>query len=178
MISHLDVFPTLCDWLEIERPAWLEGRSMLPVLRGEEKELNDEVFAEVNYHASYEPVRAVRTQRFKYIRRYAGRATPVLPNCDDSPSKDLWLEYGWRGRAVPQEELYDLIFDPAEQTNLRADPNSAPVLREMRGRLERWMTRTNDPLLKGPVPAPPGAKVNPVDGVSPKEPVVDAGHQL
>jgi hypothetical protein len=24
------------------------------------------------------------------------------------------------------------------------------------------------------VPAPPGAKVNPVDGVSPREPVVDA----
>jgi N-sulfoglucosamine sulfohydrolase len=178
MVSHLDIFPTLCDWLEIERPAWLEGRSVLPLLRGEEKELNDEVFAEVNYHASYEPVRAVRTQRFKYIRRYDGRTTAVLPNCDDSPSKDLWLEYGWRGRAVPQEELYDLIFDPAEQNNLRADPNSAPVLREMRGRLERWMTRTNDPLLKGPVPAPPGAKVNPVDGVSPKEPVVDAGRQL
>ena len=177
MVSHLDVFPTLCDWLELERPAWLEGRSMLPLLRGEEKELHDEVFAEVNYHASYEPVRAVRTQRFKYIRRYDGRATPVLPNCDDSPSKDLWLEYGWRGRAVPQEELYDLIFDPAEQNNLCADPNSAPALREMRGRLERWMTRTNDPLLKGPVPAPPGAKVNPVNGVSPKEPVVDAGRQ-
>ena len=177
MVSHLDVFPTLCDLLEIEKPAWLEGRSMLPVLRGEKKELNEEVFAEVNYHASYEPVRAVRTQRFKYIRRYEGRTTPVLPNCDDSPSKDLWLEYGWRQRAVPQEELYDLIFDPTEQNNLRADPNSAPALREMQGRLDRWMARTNDPLLKGHVPAPAGAKVNPQDGVSPKEPVVDANQQ-
>jgi hypothetical protein len=36
------------------------------------------------------------------------------------------------------------------------------------------MRRTADPLLEGPVPAPPGAKVNPVDGVSPQEPVVDA----
>jgi hypothetical protein len=44
----------------------------------------------------------------------------------------------------------------------------------MRGRLESWMRRTDDPLLKGPVPAPPGAKVNPVDQISPKEPVVDA----
>ena len=178
MVSHLDVFPTLCELLEIERPAWLEGRSMLPVLRGEKKEINEEVFAEVNYHASYEPARAVRTQRFKYIRRYAGRATPVLPNCDDGPSKDLWLEYGWRERAVPQEELYDLIFDPAEQNNLCAAASAASTLREMRGRLERWMTRTNDPLLKGPVPAPPGAKVNPVDGISPKEPVVDANPKL
>ncbi len=177
MISQLDVFPTLCEVLEIEKPAWLEGRSMLPVLRGEKKELNDEVFAEVNYHASYEPVRAVRTQRFKYIKRFAGRTTPVLPNCDDSPSKDLWLEYGWRQREVVQEELYDLIFDPAEQNNLCAGANPTPALREMRGRMERWMARTNDPLLKGPVAAPPGAKVNPVDGVSPKEAVVDASQK-
>jgi arylsulfatase A-like enzyme len=177
MISHLDVFPTLCELAEMEAPAWLEGRSILPVLRGDKKEINDEVFAEVNYHASYEPARAVRTQRFKYIRRFGGRTTPVLPNCDDSPSKDLWLEHGWRRREVPREELYDLIFDPTEQNNLCADRSTASELREMRGRLERWMTRTNDPLLKGPVPAPPGAKVNPVDGVSPREPVVDANQR-
>jgi len=44
----------------------------------------------------------------------------------------------------------------------------------MRGRMEAWMKRTNDPLLLGKVKAPKGAKVNPADGVSPKEPVVDA----
>jgi hypothetical protein len=73
--------------------------------------------------------------------------------------------------------LYDLIFDPTEQNNLSGNAGSSPALQEMRGRLERWMTRTNDPLLKGPVPAPPGAKVNPVGGVSPKEPVVDANQK-
>ena len=26
MVSHIDIFPTLCDLLEIERPAWLQGR--------------------------------------------------------------------------------------------------------------------------------------------------------
>ncbi len=174
MVSHLDVFPTLCEVLQIEKPAWLEGVSLLPAVRGEKKEIHDEVFAEVNYHASYEPVRAVRTQRYKYIRRFAGRATAVLPNCDDGPSKDLWLEYGWKQRELAQEELYDLVFDPAEQNNLVADAKSAAALGEMRGRLAKWMARTNDPLLKGPVAAPKGAKVNPVDGTSPKEPVVDA----
>lgn len=177
MISHLDVFPTLCEALEIERPAWLEGRSAMPALRGEKKEINEEVFAEVNYHASYEPVRAARTQRFKYIRRYGTGTTPVLPNCDDSPSKDLWLEYGWRQRELPREELYDLIFDPAEQNNLRADAAAGAALREMRGRLDRWMARTNDPLIAGSVAAPPGAKVNPADGLSPREAVVDANQK-
>jgi N-sulfoglucosamine sulfohydrolase len=98
----------------------------------------------------------------------------VLPNCDDSLSKSLWLEYGWRDRDIAKEELYDLVFDPGEQNNLCANRNSGATLREMRGRLDHWMTATNDPLLHGPVPAPPGAKVNPADGTSPKEPVVDA----
>jgi N-sulfoglucosamine sulfohydrolase len=173
MVSHIDVFPTLCELLEIDLPPWLEGLSLTPAVRGDKKEIHDEVFAEVNYHASYEPVRAVRTQRYKYIRRFGNRKTAVLPNCDDSPSKDLWLEHGWRRREQPQEELYDLVFDPNEQNNLVKD---TAALNEMRGRLDTWMKRTNDPLLKGAVPAPRGAKVNPVDGLSPREPVVDAAN--
>ena len=73
-----------------------------------------------------------------------------------------------------RKELYDLVFDPAEQCNLATSASSLPALNEMRGRLDAWMKRTHDPLLSGPVPAPPGAKVNPVDGISPREPVVDA----
>lgn len=174
MVSHIDLFPTLCEWLKIQPPAWLEGRSLIPVLEGRSKEIHDEVFAEVNYHASYEPARAVRTQRYKYIRRYGDRHTPVLPNCDDSPSKSLWLEHGWKQQTLGTEELYDLVFDPAEQCNLAAGGKSSPMLDEMRGRLDGWMKRTNDPLLRGRVAAPPGAKVNPADGISPREPVVDA----
>jgi N-sulfoglucosamine sulfohydrolase len=173
MVSHVDIYPTITEMLGLKRPAWLEGKSLLPVLRGEVKEVNEEIFAEVNYHASYEPKRAVRTQRYKYIRRYGDRTIPVLPNCDDSPSKSLWLEYGWKDKLQPREQLYDLIFDPAESHNLAGDPQAAVALREMQGRLDAWMKRTDDPLLKGPVKAPKGAKVNPVDQTSPKEPTVD-----
>jgi N-sulfoglucosamine sulfohydrolase len=169
MVSQIDIFPTLCDYLKIPPPAWLEGKSMLPILDGRVNEIHDEVFAEVNYHASYEPVRAVRTQRHKYIRRWDERHIAVLPNCDDSPSKNLWLEYGWKQQPLAAEELYDLVFDPAEQRNLVGDAKSSAALAEMRGRLEAWMKRTKDPLLRGPVAAPHGARINAVDGTSPRE---------
>lgn len=170
LISHLDIFPTLCEYLEIEKPMWLEGKSFLPILRGQQREINDEVFAEVNYHAAYEPKRAVRTSRWKYIRHYGGRKMPVLPNCDDSLSKNLWLSHDWKHQPIAEEELYDLVFDPTEHQNLAPDPGHHPVLDEMRQRLNRWMDATDDPLLRGPVAAPHGAQVNSPDGVSPNEP--------
>jgi arylsulfatase A-like enzyme len=174
MVSHVDIYPTLAELLKLKPPAWLEGKSILPLLRGEDKEINDEIFAEVTYHASYEPKRAVRTQRYKYIRRYGDRTAPVLPNCDDSPSKSLWLEHGWSQQKLPKEQLYDLVFDPMERRNLASEAESTPVLAKMRNRLDGWMKRTSDPLLKGPVPLPSGGKANPVDGISPKDPPVVA----
>jgi arylsulfatase A-like enzyme len=169
MVSHVDLFPTICDLVEIEPPDWLQGRSMMPLIRAQVAQIHDEIFAEVTYHASYEPKRAVRTLRYKYIRRFDGRPAPVLPNCDDSLSKGVWLEHAWRDRPPAEERLYDLIFDPNETSNLANEPEMAEVLAEMRDRLERWMVETDDPLLRGPVPAPSGSKVNDPDGLSPRE---------
>ena len=97
----------------------------------------------------------------------------MLSNCDDSPSKDLWLEHGWAEEELDQEELYDLLFDPVEKNNLVTKNKLKPVLQEMRDRLDLWMRETNDPLLKGPVPAPPGSWVNSPDAISPGKIEID-----
>jgi arylsulfatase A-like enzyme len=34
MVSHLDLYPTLCDVLGIPQPDWLEGKSLLPLVNG------------------------------------------------------------------------------------------------------------------------------------------------
>ncbi len=170
LISHIDIFPTICDLLEIDRPRWLQGTSILPLLRGEVRQIHDAIFAEVTYHAAYEPMRAVRTPRWKYIRRFDHHLGPVLPNCDDSLSKDVLMAHGWKERSRPLEQLYDLIFDPNEASNLANDLSVAVVLEEMRSRLDDWMYNTNDPLLHGPVPAPHGAELNDPDQLSPSYP--------
>lgn len=170
MVSHLDIYPTLCELLQIRSPDWLQGRSFLPVLRGEKAEINEELFSEVNYHASYEPKRAVRTKRWKYIRHYGGRRHPVLPNCDDGYTKTYWVKNGWAKQIVAPEGLYNLLFDPNERNNLATDPAHRATLNAMRQRMDQWMHTTNDPLLRGPVPAPRGARVNPPDEISPRDP--------
>ena len=100
MVSQIVGKMSICELLGIERPPWLQGRSLLPLIRGEVEEINEEIFAGVTYHAAYEPQRAVRTHRWKYIRRYVEQSTPVLPNCDDGSSKEEWLAHGWAGRTL------------------------------------------------------------------------------
>jgi arylsulfatase A-like enzyme len=172
LVTHLDVYPTLCDLAGLEHPPFLQGRSLLPLVRRDVDELHDAVFAEATFHAAYEPQRAVRTRRWKYIRRYGDRVTPVLANTDDGPSKDLLLRYGWAERKIPAEQLYDLVFDPGEAANLAGEPGHAGVRRALAERLDRWMHDTEDPLLHGPVAAPPGAELNLPDQRSASEPTV------
>lgn len=147
MTSDLDIFPTVCDLLQIEPPPWIRGKSLLPLVSQETPKLHDELFFEINDHAAYEAVRAVRTERWKYIRRIDEHRTPVLLNCDNGESKSLWLNYGWEDQPVPEESLHDLVFDPNETNNLAGDVASQEILKVMRERLMRWMESTNDSLL-------------------------------
>ena len=171
LVSHIDLFPTICEAAGLQPPGYLQGRSMMPLMRGERAEIRDHLFGEVSYHAAYEPARAVRSHRFNYVRHFDGRGKPNLPNCDDGLSKTHWLDQGWRTQPVDAEALYDLTFDPAESHNLAADPAHRATLDILRGTLQGWMRETGDPLLTGAVPPPKGARVNDPEGTSPREPV-------
>jgi len=170
LVSHIDIYPTICDYLEIERPPFLQGVSLMPLLRDETPQVREEIFAGSTWHAAYEPQRAVRTHRHKYIRRWGERRTPVLPNTDDGPSKELLLRGGWGEREIDKEQLYDLLFDPNEANNLLDDPSHAGVLADLRRRLQRWMEETDDPLLAGHVDPPHGVEINTPDQRSASEP--------
>jgi arylsulfatase A-like enzyme len=173
LVSHLDLFPTVCEYLGLDRPTWLQGVSLLPMLQGEVASVRDEIHAGSTWHAAYEPQRCVRTERYKYIRRWGDRRTPVLPNTDDGPSKELLLADGWAEREIPAEQLYDLIFDPNEASNLVDDPAMADVLADLRGRMERWQEETGDPLLHADhIDPPAGVEINLPDQRSASDPTV------
>jgi arylsulfatase A-like enzyme len=170
LVSHVDLYPTLCELAGAGLPDGLAGRSLLPLARGEVTEIRDELFAELTYHVAYDPQRAIRTRRHKYIRHFGDRLEPVLPNVDDSPSKDLLIAAGGPQRPRPREELYDVILDPGEMRNLAGDAAFEDLRVELDARLHAWMRDTGDPLLDGPVPAPAGGLVNDPAGRSPTEP--------
>jgi N-sulfoglucosamine sulfohydrolase len=41
LVSHLDIYPTLCELAGIAEPPWLQGTSLLPLVRGETAKVND-----------------------------------------------------------------------------------------------------------------------------------------
>ncbi len=170
LTSHVDLYPTLLELAGAPLPDETHGQSLLPLVRKQVGEIRQELFAELTYHAAYDPQRAIRTQRHKLIRHFGDRLEPVLPNVDDSPSKSLLISAGWGKSPRPRLELYDLIMDPTEMRNLAELEDFAPVREELDDRLREWMVQTRDPLLDGPVPVPDGAVVNDPAGTSAVEP--------
>jgi arylsulfatase A-like enzyme len=81
-VGLIDVMPTLLQVLGIERPLDLQGRSLLPLIRGEA--LPDRpLFAEA---PSFGGLRAMRTERWKYI---VSPATAVLFDLQTDPRETV-----------------------------------------------------------------------------------------
>jgi len=161
LLSNVDMLPTLLEAADVSIPENVQGRSFLPLLTGGDYRRRDCIYAEKTYHDIYDPIRAIRTERYKYIRSYERR--PWLPLPSDvrrSPSaRSMPAKY--REPRDP-EELYDLDRDPLEMTNLIGDPEYKDVHRRLRDQLERWQQETNDPILLGPVELPEGGRIDPV----------------
>jgi arylsulfatase A-like enzyme len=160
LVSQVDLYPTICEVAGIEQPGWLEGRSMLPLLRGEVDAIRDDLFGEVTYHAAYEPQRLIRTDRWSLIRRFGDRRTPVLPNLDASLSRDAVMDAGYADVELPEIALFDTVLDPQQRANVAGSPVNREICDDLLARLAAWMEATDDPLRHGDVPIPPGGTVN------------------
>jgi hypothetical protein len=70
------------------------------------------------------------------------------------------LEAGYAAVELPAIALYDNVLDPQQRQNLADLPAWRETRDDLLARLEAWMVATDDPLLGGDVPLPPGARVN------------------
>lgn len=156
MVTHLDLYPTFCQLLGRETPHKLEGKSLIPLVSGQVSELHEAVFAEQTYHGPMEPLRSVRTERYKYIRRHL----PTGPQMrHDGPITGIMEEAGWYDREIGHEELFDLYLDPMEMRNCAGDPAYAKIKADLDEKLTQHLEATEDPFLSGEFPEPPSGKL-------------------
>ncbi|MCY3905334.1 MAG: sulfatase-like hydrolase/transferase [Caldilineaceae bacterium] len=155
-VTHADFVPTVLEMLAIEPPPKLHGRSYWSLLCGDEYGPSDCVFVEKTYHVYYDPMRAIRTERWKLIANFEFSPrieTPpdFLNNGKSYPEISVALDVSSTGLNHPPFELFDLERDPLEQNNLAEDPDYAAIRDGLARRLRAWMEETEDPLLDGPM---------------------------
>lgn len=159
LVGHVDLLPTLCDVLGIPSPAGVQGESFARTLRGRSDQGRRHVFTEKNHHSGYDPVRAVRDERWLLIRNFEPGRPVEIPK--DVARGGAWSEMKddpWPDR--PAIELYDAEADPGQTRNRASDPECRADLERLSALLDRWMAETNDPLLLGPVHVPPPGSPN------------------
>lgn len=166
LVSHTDVFATICAAVGIEAPDWTRGEPWQQLLDGAKKSIHDATFHELTYHVAEDILRAVRTEDWLYIER-VGPSTRPPANIDDGAAKDEVL----RDPAylnVPQYQLFDLRKDLRAQTNIAAA--HAETVQKFKALLREHMQETHDPLLKAyPVPLREGRTAFDHDTLSPPE---------
>ncbi len=150
--THLDVFPTVCQYSGIDAPDWLEGKSLLPVIEDPKTEIHDAIFTHSNYHGkNYAPLRCVRDGRYAYIQGFEETEHTQFPTSDASPSEDAWKAHNWGSKLHPKERLFDCLFDPHEMNNLAGDPSYQDIKRRLQDQLNAHLNATSDPITKGPI---------------------------
>ena len=112
----VDLAPTLLELAGAPIGAHIQGRSLVPVLRGDASDWRSSILVEFYTYENPFPhlmdmdYRALRTDRYKYIH---------------------WV------RHADLDELYDLQTDPFELKNLAHEPSSAALRERLRAELGR-----------------------------------------
>ena len=144
--SHCDILPTVCEIAGVRTPEGLDGVSLLPAMESGAR-AREAVFFEKGWDNPNEPMRGMRTERYKYIRNFRpGWPIPAVHDFIKACGKEAYLR-AYAGSVRPPEEIYDVSEDPAELQNLAGRPEYADLLADFRRQVENIMQRNADELL-------------------------------
>lgn len=144
LISHIDVAPTICDLIGISKDEGYQGKSFAKVFDDSKCQTDEAIFAEINFHTSYEPARCVRTKDYKLICYYDDYAQINKSNIDNSPTKQYYMEQGMLDQKKPNVALYDLQKDPLEKHNVVDEPAYQEIYQMMKQKLNTWQLAYQD----------------------------------
>lgn len=163
LVSFVDFAPTLLSLLDIETPAWMDGRAFAGARRAAEPPA---LFGYVCRHDTrIANTRSAFDGRHVYIRNFQAdtphgswsaytvgndTTTPTYATLGAGEWLLAFLQGGLSDREAHffrnsgGEQLYDLQTDPSETINLVDDPAYAGVLATMRGHLAGWQANVRD----------------------------------
>jgi choline-sulfatase len=134
-ISHIDFLPTLFGLLNLPSPTQCQGKSRLPLLRGEMMP-PESVFMEWSPNRM-KVVKGTRLAKRRAINRAVNESTRAVV-----------LNDGWKLclRDKDSNELYQLTEDPTEEHNLYYTHNYREVITRGSDEIHRWQEKVSDVL--------------------------------
>ncbi|HEY7161425.1 MAG TPA: sulfatase-like hydrolase/transferase, partial [Acidobacteriota bacterium] len=89
VVSHIDLVPTILEWLGIQPDQKIQGKSLIPLIAGKDHSsrsaYSESIFPQLHY--GFSPLKRITTEQYEYID-------------------------------APKPELYDSLNDPGELKNL------------------------------------------------------------
>ncbi|MFT4587030.1 MAG: N-sulfoglucosamine sulfohydrolase [Candidatus Binatia bacterium] len=158
-VSVVDFFPTFLEATEVKGPDGLDGRSFLPLLKGQNQKGRSHVFTAIDSKAGgeYVPMRAVQNANYGYIYNPFSDGTYWYRNNNEGKTMAAMNIAAKNDPAIAAridlfrhrvpEEFYDLENDPNCLNNLIEDPKHTDTLKALQARLVAQMKKTQDPML-------------------------------
>ena len=156
LISFVDFKSTALSLAGIKPPEYVDGRAFAGEFQSSESRQYIHAAAD-RFDRQYDTIRAVRDDRFKYLRNYHPERGYYLPLTyrEQMPVMQELLrlrdqdglteaQSQWFRESKPAEELFDTLADPHELTNLALDPAYSDKLLELRAELDRWLSGFDD----------------------------------
>lgn len=120
-----DIYPTVCDFANIETPNSVNGKSLVPVIENQKEQVRNST-----YHAYKQFQRAYRKGDYKLIEYVRAK------------DKDWKRGLEIRGSRVTQ--LFNITTDPWETQNLSFFPEHAQLVAEMKKELKEKAIELGD----------------------------------
>jgi len=165
LLSAVDMAPTILDMAgTATTDKRIQGKSFFGILQGREKAIRDFVFAERNWHVFQGYERMVRYGNWVYIRNgFPERRNLAGESAKNFPAgRELWDAYdkGQTNKVQedvflkprPEEELFNVVEDPFQFTNLADAGSNKKMLSYLRKVLDTWVLETGDSKPQNPTP--------------------------
>lgn len=100
--SHIDIFPTICDYLKIEKPSVLQGMSLLPSMEGKKLEERTIYFESLSpyYNFGWAPIRGIIQNGQKFINSPIPELYDMEKDFDESNNLALKTDCGANRKAL------------------------------------------------------------------------------
>ncbi len=123
LVSSLDITQTILDYADIQAPEHMEGRSLVPLVKGNNPIWREDIFLENLYTGRDNPFcEGIRQGHWKYIRMYDGKTNYLEEDID------------FLTRTPEFEQLFNLEEDPGEYQNLIITYEGTEILEELRAK--------------------------------------------